>query len=247
VGANVTLENVTVTDIRAPTAKGDKKSYLTGYRNNGFGILAAGGEGVSKKNLTIKNCTIKDYQKHGVFVFDGVGELTFTNNVFRGMGDTKFTQDTKITNATLDSDWTGWNIGSPGKWPAWMKSWLGGSAWPTDWLFGGYGICLLNNNSKAEISGNTFNYHVNASYDGEILKHSSNDNVHDESAGILLWWDKTPSAADYTITGNKFYRSEIGIILKNTEGEVPAGLKNKFDKPENDFEEILKKDVAIEP
>ncbi|MDR0472801.1 MAG: hypothetical protein LBH43_03895 [Treponema sp.] len=234
VDAEVTLDNLVITGIRAPAPKG----YMG--RGNGFGIIAAG-----DTDLTVNKCVIKDFTKYGAYFMADVKDLIFTNNTVTGMGNTICGSE-KIGpyGTTAPSSWdTGWAIGS-----AWPNEWMNGSSktWPTDWLFAQNGIGL--DCPSAEIKGNRFEWLINASGFNSI---APIHNRHDESAGILCWWLSitSPPLPSYTITGNTFYRCDVGIgvglnsSLSSLETDYPDAFGSS---PPNTFTGSLHQNVFVQ-
>jgi hypothetical protein len=78
IGAQAVIENVNITDIINNPVGGDQ---------HGYGIVAAGKTGTSLKDITIKDCTITNFQKNAVHIQSGVRKITFTGNTVIGSNE----------------------------------------------------------------------------------------------------------------------------------------------------------------
>jgi hypothetical protein len=215
VDAEVTLENLVVERFRDIEAKG-------GGRYSGWGIVATGGTGAAalskNKSLTVSGCTVRDFQRHGVSVLEGVKMVTFKGNKVIGMGATICGPST-IENVTVSSETffytdyypTGTQIT---KW----ESFLPGSApyaWPTNWYVAQNGLMLMNC-PKAIIEDNIFMDMINASGFSPLVTANTASAPHWMSIGLSCYWPgltAVPSEADCIIRNNLFINCERGIDI----------------------------------
>ena len=203
--ADLTMDHVTVSDIRCTADSG----YVCGVQY-GRGIMVEG-----NGNVSITNCTVKDFQKHAIDL-NTSGTVTVDNNVIQGVGAQQIIAQNGIVIRKGDATITNNKISA-----------LSYTA-DNEWQYGSVGIYPLSGVTSLTITGNTLDAVDEAMYTEEVTSCTptiENNTVTNPSLAFSI-----EGEGSYPTLANALENATAGATIKVAAGTYQVSQNITIDK-----------------